>query len=104
MDSIPLIILSAFAALGIIFISRILLYHLFSSQLQKSVILIPFAGSGDPIAETLRTAAHWGIRVIAVDLSGSIDGKQYVELGLCHDFLTPEQLGSLYKKTSGGGE
>lgn len=104
MDSIPLIILSAFAVLGIIFVSRILLYFLFIRQLQDSVVLIPFESEADPIAETLKTASHWGVPVVAVDISGEIDGKQYVELGLCRNFLTPEQLCGLYKKTSGGDE
>lgn len=104
MDSIPLIILSAFAALGIIFASRILLYYLFIGQLRDSIVLIPFASEADPIAETLKTASHWGVPVIAVDTSGKIDGRQYVELGLCRNFLTPEQLGELYKKASGVGE
>lgn len=96
MESVPLIILSAFAALGIIFLSHLFSAMLFYRVLKRSVMVVPFGSKDEPIAETLRVVSHTGLPVVAVDLAGDIDGSRYVEQGLCREFLKPNELCGLY--------
>lgn len=103
MENVSLIILSAFATIGILLISRMIYLALFSRELKRAAIVIPFYNNKEPIAETLRALERSGMRVIAVDMCGEIEREQYCELGLCSSFLTKNEVNeALFSDNRGG--
>lgn len=98
MSTLALIVLSAFAAIGIFYFVSIVMELLFSPDIKKIVTVVPVASKDLPLDEIMSAVNNIsaGNITVIVDMCGGLDDTaQYIEKGLCAAVTKPDDLGEV---------
>ena len=98
MSTLAIIVLSAFAALGMFFFVNIFLEIVFSRDIGTIITVVPVASRDIPVEEILRTvnSLYSSKATVVVDIYGNLTKrKNLVERGLCSAVTQPKELGDV---------
>ena len=94
LTGISLIVLSAFAVLGIFHFVSTVMDLVFSPGIGRAVAVVPVSSPDMPLDEVLRAmnTVMPGKSTVVVDICGGIEAECYVKKGMCAVVTTPENL------------
>ena len=94
-SGISLIVLSAFAVLGIFHFISIVMDLVFCPDIGKVVTVVPVTSGDMPLGEVLGMVNTLlpGRATVVVDMCGGIATDSYIKKGICAAVTKPENLG-----------